>query len=63
MEYFTPTESAAVATVYSLIISLFVYKDCSFKDLYGIFRDSAVKFCGCHVCHRSFSAICVVYDT
>lgn len=40
---FTPTESAAVATVYSLIISLFVYKDCSFKDLYGIFRDSAVS--------------------
>ncbi len=40
---FTPTESAAVATIYSLIISLFVYKDCALKDLYGIFRDSAVS--------------------
>ena len=30
---FTPTEASAVAVVYSLIISLFVYKDMSFKEL------------------------------
>ena len=30
---FTPTESAAVAVLYSIIISLFVYKEISYKDL------------------------------
>lgn len=32
---FTPTESAAVACTYSLIVGLFVYKELSFKDLLG----------------------------
>ena len=31
--YFTPTEAAAVAVVYGLILSLFLYRDMGFKDL------------------------------
>ena len=31
--YFTPTEAAAVAVVYGLILSLFLYRDLGFKDL------------------------------
>jgi C4-dicarboxylate transporter, DctM subunit len=31
--YFTPTEAAAVAVVYGLIISMFVYRDLTFKDI------------------------------
>ena len=40
---FTPTEASAVAVAYSLVISLFVYKDMSFKDLPGVFVDGAVQ--------------------
>ena len=36
---FTPTEAAAVAVVYALIISLFVYRDTTWKELPGIFVD------------------------
>lgn len=39
---FTPTEAACVSVVYSLIISLFVYKDMTLKDLYKTFLDTAV---------------------
>ena len=38
---FTPTEAAAVAVVYGLIIGVFVYKTVKPKDLYRIFIDSA----------------------
>jgi C4-dicarboxylate transporter DctM subunit len=31
--YFTPTEAAAVAVVYGLLVSMFLYKDLKFKDL------------------------------
>ena len=31
--YFTPTEAAAVAVVYGLIVSMFLYKDLRFTDL------------------------------
>lgn len=31
--YFTPTEAAAVAVVYGLLISIFVYRDLKFKDI------------------------------
>ncbi len=37
----TPTESAAVACVWSLIASMFIYKEVKVKDLYAIFLDSA----------------------
>lgn len=37
----TPTESAAVACVWSLIASMFIYKEVKVKDLYAIFLESA----------------------
>lgn len=37
---FTPTEAAAVACVYSILISLFFYKECSIEELYKSFVDS-----------------------
>lgn len=40
---FTPTESAAVACVYAFIISVFVYKELTLKDIYEIFRKSTVS--------------------
>lgn len=39
---FTPTESAAVAVAYALIISFFVYRDMKIKDLYGVLVDSCI---------------------
>ena len=39
---FTPTESAVVACVYALIISLFVYKELQWKDLPKVFYDAAL---------------------
>ncbi|MEA4934931.1 MAG: TRAP transporter large permease subunit [Lawsonibacter sp.] len=40
---FTPTESAAVACVYALIISIFVFKNLMLKSLYKIFVDSCIS--------------------
>lgn len=40
---FTPTESAAVAAVYAMVIALFVYKEMDFKDLYKVAVDSAIS--------------------
>ncbi|HZJ87809.1 MAG TPA: TRAP transporter large permease [Sphaerochaeta sp.] len=37
---FTPTESAAVAVAYSLIVSLFVYKELKFSEILGIAKKS-----------------------
>ena len=39
---FTPTESAAVAALYALLISLFVLRSLSLKDLPSIFLNSAI---------------------
>ena len=39
---FTPTEAAAASAMYALIISLFVYKDIKFKDLWDICLESAI---------------------
>lgn len=39
---FTPTEAAAVAVAYGLIVGLFVYRDLKAKDLYRIFGSSAL---------------------
>lgn len=38
---FTPTEAAAVAVVYGLIVGFFVYRELKLKDLFDIFVDSA----------------------
>lgn len=40
---FTPTESAAVAAVYALVIGLFVMKDLKVKDVYRIFATAGVQ--------------------
>ena len=39
---FTPTEAAAASAIYALIISLFIYKDIKFKDLWDICLESAI---------------------
>ncbi|MBR4411592.1 MAG: TRAP transporter large permease [Firmicutes bacterium] len=39
---FTPTEAACVSVIYSIIISLFVYRDMSLKDLYDTFLSTSV---------------------
>ena len=39
---FTPTEAAAVAVVYSLIVGVFIYRDLSFRDLPKVFIRSAM---------------------
>ncbi|KUO49186.1 MAG: C4-dicarboxylate ABC transporter permease [Desulfitibacter sp. BRH_c19] len=39
---FTPTEAAAVAAVYALIVSVFIYKEIEMKDLKPVFINSAV---------------------
>jgi len=39
---FTPTEAAAVAVVYSLLVGLFIYKDLTYWDLPKVFVRSAV---------------------
>jgi len=39
---FTPTEAAVVAVVYSIIVSVFIYKEISFKGLYDAFVTTAV---------------------
>lgn len=38
---FTPTEAAAVAVVYGLVVGLFIYKTIKVKDLYDLIIDSA----------------------
>ncbi|MCI6157769.1 TRAP transporter large permease [Peptoniphilaceae bacterium SGI.137] len=38
---FTPTEAAAVAVVYGLIVGIFIYKTIHVKELFAIFVDSA----------------------
>lgn len=39
---FTPTESAAVAVVYALAVSLFIYKDMKAKDMFTVFVEGAI---------------------
>ena len=40
---FTPTEAAAVAAMYGLVVGLFIYRSVRFKELYRIFVDSAAQ--------------------
>lgn len=39
---FTPTEAAAVAVAYGIIVGLFVYRDLKLKDLFNIFGNAAL---------------------
>ncbi len=43
---FTPTESAVVAVVYSIIIGIYVYKEMKWSDLASIFFGSALSTAG-----------------
>lgn len=43
--FFTPTEAAAVACVYALILGLFVYKEYKIKDLKKMFFESILQSC------------------
>lgn len=40
--FFTPTEAAAVACVYSLFVGLFIYKELTWKDAFKSFGNAAV---------------------
>ena len=37
---FTPTEAAAVAAIYSLVLGLFIYREMSWRDLPRVFKES-----------------------
>lgn len=39
---FTPTESAIIATVYSLIVGVFIYKSLDYRDIYKLFVRSGI---------------------
>ena len=39
---FTPTEAACVSVVYSIIVSVFIYKDLTWKGIYKTFVEAAV---------------------
>lgn len=39
---FSPTEAAVVAVVYGLIVGKFVYKELTFKSLYGVFSEASL---------------------
>lgn len=38
---FTPTEAAVVAAVYSLLVSVFIYRELTFRQLYAVFASAA----------------------
>lgn len=38
---FTPTEAAVVAAVYALVVSLFIYRELKFSQLYSVFLNAA----------------------
>jgi len=40
--YFTPTEAAAVAAVYGILVGMFVYRKLKIKDLHALMVESAV---------------------
>lgn len=40
---FTPTEAAAVASVYGILVGFFIYRELDFKKFYGVLKDSAVS--------------------
>lgn len=39
---FTPTEAACVSVVYSIVVSMFIYREMSWKDLYKTFVEAVV---------------------
>ncbi|MDR1586809.1 MAG: TRAP transporter large permease [Treponema sp.] len=57
---FTPTESAVVAVVYSIIIGMFVYRELKPKDLIRIFKTSAKGTAGLMIIMASASLFAYV---
>lgn len=58
---FTPTEAAAVAVIYGLIVGFFFYRELHLKDLFNIFVDSAKTTGGIMLiiaCAALFSYVC-----
>ena len=53
---FTATEAAVIATVYSLIVGLFIHRELKFKDLYGIFAKT-VKTVGSIIIIVPFASV------
>lgn len=39
---FTPTEAAAIAVIYGVVVGLFIYRDIKVSDLYDIFRQAGL---------------------
>lgn len=39
--FFTPTEAAIIASLYSLFVGLFIYREITVRDLYGLFLAAA----------------------
>jgi tripartite ATP-independent transporter DctM subunit len=37
---FTPTESGAVASIYAIVLGLFIYRDVTWRDLLDVFRNT-----------------------
>ena len=62
--FFTPTEGAAVISVYSLVLTCFIYKTLSFKQVYKVFIDT-VKISGSIlflICTSSISSYIFAYE-
>lgn len=40
--YFTPTEAAVIAVDYAMLVSVFIYKDMKWKDIFRVITNSAI---------------------
>lgn len=40
----SPTEAAVISVIYSLLVSMLIYRTLTFKDLYGVFREAVKTF-------------------
>ena len=56
---FTPTEAAAVCVIYAVMVSVFIYKEIRFRDLFGIILESILESFRCGFLHGFFLFICV----
>lgn len=40
--YFTPTESAAIALIYAMLVEVFIHRELKFRDFYDIVQQTLV---------------------
>lgn len=40
----SPTEAAVISVIYSLLVSMLIYRTLTFKDLYGVFKEAVKTF-------------------